>query len=70
MRQGQSPYRPALVAVMVLVSVGTFDWHSVKPPTLKRMPIGETVVMAVTTVSPLRPATCPSGPSPARSPPW
>ncbi|MFF8902339.1 SulP family inorganic anion transporter [Streptomyces lydicus] len=38
----------ALVAVMVLVSVGTFDWHSVKPATLKRMPLGETVVMAVT----------------------
>lgn len=38
----------ALVAVMVLVSVGTFDWHSVKPATLKRMPIGETTVMVVT----------------------
>ncbi|MFJ1588103.1 SulP family inorganic anion transporter [Streptomyces sp. NPDC088197] len=38
----------ALVAVMVLVSVGTFDWHSIKPATLKRMPVGETVVMAVT----------------------
>ena len=38
----------ALVAVMVLVSVGTFDWHSVRPATLKRMPVGETVVMAVT----------------------
>ncbi|MFB6679108.1 SulP family inorganic anion transporter, partial [Streptomyces sp. NPDC056390] len=38
----------ALVAVMVLVSVGTFDWHSVKPATLKRMPVGETTVMAIT----------------------
>jgi SulP family sulfate permease len=38
----------ALVAVMVLVSVGTFDWHSIKPATLKRMPVGETVVMAIT----------------------
>jgi SulP family sulfate permease len=38
----------ALVAVMVLVSFGTFDWHSVAPATLKRMPIGETTVMAVT----------------------
>nr|WP_220510330.1 SulP family inorganic anion transporter [Actinomadura namibiensis] len=38
----------ALVAVMVLVSVGTFDWHSVAPATLKRMPPGETMVMAVT----------------------
>ncbi|MDI3419377.1 SulP family inorganic anion transporter [Streptomyces luteolus] len=38
----------ALVAVMVLVSVGTFDWHSVRPKTLKRMPVGETTVMVVT----------------------
>src|SRR5699024_3711535 len=28
----------ALVAIMVMVSVGTFDWHSIKPSTLKRMP--------------------------------
>jgi SulP family sulfate permease len=40
----------ALVAVMVLVSVGTFDWHSIKPATLKRMPLGETIVMAVTVI--------------------
>ncbi|GGP55457.1 SulP family inorganic anion transporter [Saccharothrix coeruleofusca] len=38
----------ALVAVMVLVSVGTFDWHSVAPSTLKRMPAGEIAVMVVT----------------------
>ncbi|WP_425524708.1 SulP family inorganic anion transporter [Saccharopolyspora ipomoeae] len=38
----------ALVAVMVLVSVGTFDWHSIAPQTLKRMPAGEIVVMVVT----------------------
>ncbi|MGW0549039.1 SulP family inorganic anion transporter [Streptomyces altiplanensis] len=38
----------ALVAVMILVSVATFDWHSVRPRTLKRMPVGETTVMAVT----------------------
>ncbi|MDX8034875.1 SulP family inorganic anion transporter [Lentzea sp. BCCO 10_0856] len=38
----------ALVAVMVLVSFGTFDWHSVAPATLKRMPIGEITVMIVT----------------------
>ncbi|GAA2637157.1 SulP family inorganic anion transporter [Actinomadura fulvescens] len=38
----------ALVAVMVLVAFGTFDWHSVAPATLKRMPIGETTVMVVT----------------------
>ncbi|MFD5250406.1 SulP family inorganic anion transporter [Amycolatopsis sp. NPDC058340] len=38
----------ALVAVMVLVAFGTFDWHSVAPATLKRMPAGEVVVMVVT----------------------
>ncbi|MFV0131989.1 SulP family inorganic anion transporter [Streptomyces sp. HMX87] len=38
----------ALVAVMIMVSVATFDWHSIQPRTLKRMPVGETVVMAVT----------------------
>ncbi|MFR9730727.1 SulP family inorganic anion transporter [Saccharopolyspora sp. MS10] len=37
-----------LVAVMVLVAFGTFDWHSVAPATLKRMPAGEIVVMVVT----------------------
>jgi SulP family sulfate permease len=40
----------ALVAVMILVSVGTFDWHSIAPATLKRMPWGEISVM-VTTVA-------------------
>ena len=38
----------ALVAVMILVAVSTFDWHSVAPATLRRMPLGETVVMLVT----------------------
>lgn len=38
----------ALVAVMIMVSVGTFDWHSIRPSTLKRMPVGETLVMVVT----------------------
>ncbi|MGA5442362.1 SulP family inorganic anion transporter [Streptomyces griseoincarnatus] len=38
----------ALVAVMILVSVATFDWHSIQPGTLKRMPLGETTVMVVT----------------------
>ena len=28
----------ALVAVMIMVSVGTMDWHSVHPTTLRRMP--------------------------------
>ncbi|CAL9578925.1 C4-dicarboxylic acid transporter DauA [Streptomyces sp. enrichment culture] len=38
----------ALVAVMILVSFATFDWHSIQPKTLKRMPVGETAVMVVT----------------------
>ncbi len=40
----------ALVAVMILVSVGTFDWHSVKPASLRRMPPGETIVMVITVI--------------------
>ena len=33
---------------MVLVSAGTFDWHSIAPGTLRRMPLGETSVMVAT----------------------
>ncbi|GAA0965272.1 SulP family inorganic anion transporter [Frigoribacterium faeni] len=40
----------ALVAVMVMVAIGTFDWHSIRPATLRRMPLGETVVMVLTVV--------------------
>ncbi|HMM93599.1 SulP family inorganic anion transporter [Phycicoccus sp.] len=40
----------ALVAVMVMVSVGTFDWHSIRPATLRRMPRSETLVMVATVV--------------------
>ena len=40
----------ALVAVMVMVSVGTFDWHSIRPATLRRMPRSETLVMVSTVV--------------------
>ncbi|MFK4108085.1 SulP family inorganic anion transporter [Streptomyces sp. NPDC002176] len=40
----------ALVAVMVMVSVATFDWHSVAPRTLRRMPAGEILVMVLTVV--------------------
>ncbi|MDA3805429.1 SulP family inorganic anion transporter [Clavibacter sp. CT19] len=40
----------ALVAVMIMVSVGTFDWHSIRPSTLRRMPVGETLVMVLTVV--------------------
>ncbi|MCS5478555.1 SulP family inorganic anion transporter [Corynebacterium sp. YIM 101645] len=38
----------ALVAIMVLVSLGTIDWHSLKPRTLRLMPLSETAVMLVT----------------------
>jgi SulP family sulfate permease len=37
-----------LVAVMILVAAGTFDWRSIAPATLKRMPAGELAVMALT----------------------
>ncbi|MBO1771050.1 SulP family inorganic anion transporter [Agrococcus sp. TF02-05] len=40
----------ALVAVMIMVVWATFDWHSVRPSTLRRMPLSETLVM-VTTVA-------------------
>ena len=39
----------ALVAVMIMVSVATFNFHSVSIPTLKRMPKSETLVMLTTT---------------------
>jgi len=38
----------ALVAVMIMVSVGTFNWDSVKLPTLRSTPIVESIVMAAT----------------------
>ncbi|TJZ75342.1 SulP family inorganic anion transporter [Rhodococcus oryzae] len=38
----------ALVAVMIMVSVGTMDWHSITPKTLRRMPKSETAVMLAT----------------------
>jgi SulP family sulfate permease len=40
----------ALVAVMIMVSVGTFDWHSIQLRTLRRMPKSETTVMLSTVV--------------------
>ncbi|CAN5539346.1 SulP family inorganic anion transporter [soil metagenome] len=40
----------ALVAVMLMVSVGTMDWHSITPKTLRRMPRSETLVMLATVV--------------------
>ena len=38
----------ALVAVMILVAFTTFDWHSIRPSTLRRMPLSETLVMVIT----------------------
>lgn len=40
----------ALVAVMIFVSVATFDWHSIRPRTLVLMPKSETGVMAATVI--------------------
>ncbi|MEV8144135.1 SulP family inorganic anion transporter [Specibacter sp. NPDC078709] len=40
----------ALVAVMIFVSVATFDWHSIKPATLRMMPKSETTVMLATVI--------------------
>lgn len=40
----------ALVAVMIFVSIATFNWHSIRPSTLKRMPKSETTVMLATVV--------------------
>ena len=40
----------ALVAVMFAVCVATFDWHSIQPSTLRRMPKSETFVMLTTVV--------------------
>jgi SulP family sulfate permease len=41
----------ALVAVMVMVSVGTFDWHSISPRTLRTLPFSATVIMLVTVLA-------------------
>jgi SulP family sulfate permease len=38
----------ALVAVMIMVSVATFNWHSVQLSTLTRMPKSENFVMLIT----------------------
>jgi SulP family sulfate permease len=40
----------ALVAVMIYVSWATFDWHSMRRATLRRMPKSETAVMVTTVV--------------------
>ncbi|WP_334149486.1 SulP family inorganic anion transporter [Microbacterium sp.] len=41
----------ALVAVMFLVCFATFDWHSIRPATLRRMPKSETAVMLITVIA-------------------
>lgn len=38
----------ALVAVMIMVCVSTFDWHSIHPRTLHTLPKSETAIMVVT----------------------
>jgi SulP family sulfate permease len=38
----------ALVAVMIMVSIGTFDWRSISPEALRMMPRAETAVMVAT----------------------
>lgn len=40
----------ALAAVMIMVAIGTMDWHSIQPKTLRRMPKSETAVMLATVV--------------------
>nr|WP_314144846.1 SulP family inorganic anion transporter [uncultured Rhodococcus sp.] len=40
----------ALAAVMIMVAIGTMDWHSISPRTLRRMPKSETAVMLATVV--------------------
>lgn len=40
----------ALAAVMMIAALKTFDWHSVMPSTLKRMPKSETSVLATTVI--------------------
>lgn len=38
----------ALVAVMIYVAFTTFDWHSISPRLLRRMPVAETLIMVLT----------------------
>lgn len=62
--------RAALVAVMVFVSVVTFDRRSIRPSTLRMMPKSETTVMLATSSSPSPPPTWPSASASGSSPPW
>ncbi len=38
----------ALVAVMIMVSIGTFNWSSIKPEVVRSVPVAETLVMITT----------------------
>ena len=40
----------ALVAIMMMVSIDTFEWHSIHPSTLKLLPKSETFVMLATVI--------------------
>jgi SulP family sulfate permease len=40
----------ALAAVMMIVAIRTFDWRSISPGTLRRMPVAETLVLVATMV--------------------
>jgi len=40
----------ALVAVMIMVAIGTFNWKSIMPKTTQSMPKSETIVMAGTVI--------------------
>jgi SulP family sulfate permease len=40
----------ALAAVMIMVCVGTFDWHSIRPSTIRRLPRSETAIMVLTVI--------------------
>lgn len=40
---------PALVGVMIMVSIGTFDWYSLR--SLTRVPLSDSAVMVVTVVA-------------------
>jgi len=40
----------ALAAVMMIAALKTFDWHSVMPSTLRRMPKSETSVLVTTVI--------------------
>jgi sulfate permease, SulP family len=40
----------ALAAVMMIVAIKTFDWHSVAPATLRRMPVPESLVLFATVI--------------------